>query len=338
MRGFITLRDFKNRLTFRDGGSGAFQRSFGGISAHYEGQWEKLKIQIGIESDRQRDERQRFNNLNGKIGDQTLNQTERFGSTAIFAFTEWHPLSILTLTGAIRQDWLVLSVSDLFLKDGNQSGMRNYSRFNPAVGFSVKASSSLFFYGNYTTGFETPTLNELSANPLQTGGFNPELQPQASENLEIGVKYRFFPKNQAELSLFHINLKNESVGYRLAATDTRTYFRNAGTGQRRGAELAVNTQISEWLNVLVNYTFSDFYYKKYEVNGADFSGKTTPATPKHVFFSELRWEHSSSVFAIVQIRAVDKMFADDANTIISKDFWTAGFRAGFSWLKTGSSF
>ncbi|NJN39040.1 MAG: hypothetical protein HC790_10480 [Acaryochloridaceae cyanobacterium CSU_3_4] len=32
------------------------------------------------------------------------------------------------------------------------------------------------------------------------------------------------------------------------------------------------------------------------------------------------------------------MFADDANTIISKDFWTAGFRAGFSWLKRGQVF
>ena len=68
-------------------------------------------------------------------------------------------------------------------------------------------AENINLYGNYSTHFETPTLNELSNNPdpSSNGGFNSELNPQYAKNIELGVK-GFFNKNLfIEMAAFKID-------------------------------------------------------------------------------------------------------------------------------------
>ena len=334
IRGFLTKRSFDNRLAFRNGGIGQIERLFGGGAVQYEFQTAKLKTQIGIETDKQGDDRRRFNNLNGTRDSLTLDQTETFGSVGSFIFSEWRPTAKWQFSTALRYDWVNLEAKDKFLNDGNQSGSRSLGRFNPSVGVFFKATPSVFLYGNVSSGFETPTLNELSANPSNTGGFNPDLNPQQSINYEIGSKFRVSPKFKGEIALFHIDLTNESVPYQLPAS-RRTFFRNAGNSQRNGVELSLNSQLHEWISATVNYTFSDFTYKNYEVSGTKLDGNRQPALPQHLLFGELRVEQTNSAFLILQGRYVSALFADDANKFMDSDYATFNARLGFTKLWRG---
>ena len=43
------------------------------------------------------------------------------------------------------------------------------------LGYNFKLSNNINIYGNYSSGFQTPTTNELSNNPIEEGGFNEKL-------------------------------------------------------------------------------------------------------------------------------------------------------------------
>jgi iron complex outermembrane recepter protein len=335
IRGFVTKRSFANRLAFKAGGVVEIDRTFGGGGIQYEFQTAKFKTQIGIETDRQNDFRKRFDNNNGTKDKLAFEQTEQFGSVGSFIFSEYRPHQKWQISTALRYDLVNLGAKDHFLNDGNQSGDTTFRRLNPSLGVVFKATPSVSLYGNASFGFETPTLNELSANPSNTGGFNPNLNPQQSINYEIGSKFRLSPKFQGEIAFFHIDLTNESVPYQLAAFPGRTYFRNAGTSQRNGIELALNMPFHEWFSATVNYTFSDFTYKNYEVNGVKLDGNRQPALPQHLLFGEFRMEQSSSLFLILQGRFVSSVFTDDANKFTDKDYTTFNARLGFTRLFRG---
>lgn len=187
-RTFLTNRDFANRLAFQGGGWVEFQRSFGGAGITYAYTSGPYRSQLGLEWNDQRDDRQRYNNDNGKRGNQTFDQIEKFRSTGAFWLNELALGKKLTLTAATRYDALRLSAEDAFLTDGNQSGEQNFGRFNPSVGAVFVASKWANIYANVASNFETPTLTELSANPSNLGGFNPDLNPQRSLNYELGTK------------------------------------------------------------------------------------------------------------------------------------------------------
>jgi iron complex outermembrane receptor protein len=343
IRGFMTQRDFDNRLAFTSGGWVEFDRLFGGGGVAYTFKTQKYQSQIGFDLDNQADDRRRFNNGNGQKGNLTLEQTETFRSLGLFWLHEWQPIDRLSLTAAMRLDRIKLSVKDKFLNDGDQSGGQTFNPLNPSFGFSYRVlslsaekmqnrptSKGLFLYGNMATNFETPTLNELSANPTNLGGFNPDLKPQTSVNYELGLKGDVAAKLQASLAVFQINLRNELVPYQITNQIGRTFFRNAGQSTRRGIEVAAMTQILRGLFLTTNYTYSDFRYKNYEVNAVRFDGKYQPALPKHLIFSELRYAYRDRLWAVVQMRAVSRLYVNDANTVSEAPYTTLALRFAYT--------
>jgi iron complex outermembrane recepter protein len=330
LRAFATGRDFENRLAFRNGGWVEFERLFGGGNATYLFEGAKYRAQLGLESNNQRDKRRRFNNLDGKKGEPTFEQTERYDNLGAFWLNEFSPSSQWIFTAAARFDAIRLRVADRFLNDGDQSGTRAYERFNPSFGLVFLPAPVLSLYANLATNFETPTLNELSANPGNLGGFNPNLKPQESVNGEIGAKIRATSRLGLDLALFQIDLRNEFVPYQLADAPGRTFFRNAGKSRRRGIETALNLQIAKGLALTMNYTFSDFRYTDYESAGTRFDGKRLPALPRHLIFGALQWTHRAGFYAVAQVQRQSRIFANDANTAGDPAYALFSLRGGFS--------
>ncbi len=327
---FFTTRDFSSRLPFKNGGWVALQRNFGGGNAVYAFTAPKYRSQLGIDMGTQRDLRRRFNNDNGEKTEQTFDQTERFAGIGAFWINEWKPLSQLLLTAATRMDAVQLRVKDRFLSDEDQSGQRSFQRLSPTLGVLFKATPQLAFYANVATNFETPTLNELSANPQQTGGFNSDLSPQKSVNYELGIKFLQGEKWQIDLAIFQVDLRNELVPYQLATTPGRTYFRNAGRSQRRGIEAFLQYKPIKNLTFLSNYTFSNFKYTNYEASGTRLDGNRQPAIPLHRVFAALQWERAAGLFCVAQIQAQSHSFVNDANTIKDKGYTLVSVRGGYT--------
>jgi iron complex outermembrane receptor protein len=178
--------------------------------------------------------------------------------------------------------------------------------------------------------FETPTLNELSANPSNLGGFNPDLKPQESVNAEAGVKMRISPKINFDVALFQIDLQNELVAYQLASAPGRTFFRNAGKSRRKGLELALNARISKGLMLNLNYTYSDFRYEDYTVQGTRFDGNRQPAQPRTLAFGALQWGHSSGFYAVAQVQYQSSLYVSDLNTLKAPGHTLCALRSGFT--------
>ena len=333
LRGFATARDFDNRLAFQSGGTVEINRVFGGGGAQYEFKDKLLnrpyRTQVGLDMDKQRDHRLRFNNDNGKKGAQTFDQNEKFGSIGAYWLNEWHFLEKLYLIVSTRYDKVNLAVEDKFLTDGDQSGSLPLTRFSPLAGLTFKISPRLFTYINANSNFEAPTLNELSANPSNTGGFNPDLKPQKAISYEWGIKAKVGEVLTLETALFQIDLTDEFVPYQLPQFVGRTFFRNAGKSKRNGVELGINYAILPELSFTANYTYSNFKYLNYTSGTLNYAGNRQPGIPQHTAYSELRWLSKRGISVLAQVRHASEIFANDANTVKNPAYTLVILRGGY---------
>ena len=336
-RAFTTFRNFSSKLPVNSSGLVEFERLFGGGGVQYEFKTPFLshpyRMQVGLDIDRQRDYRQRFNNINGVKGTQVLEQNEKFQSVGAFWLHEWQLFQVnkseLLLTASGRFDKVKLAAEDKYLSDGDQSGSIPLSRFSPLAGLVYKINPSVSTYMNFSSSFETPTLNELSSNPSNTGGFNPDLKPQKALTYEVGIKTQIAQKLSVDAALYYIDLKDEFVSYQLTQFPGRTFYRNAGKSQRKGFELGAAWNVRSDVIFYANYSYSDFKYQDFQQGTVNFKGNRQPGIPQNMAYIEGRWEHKSSLTVVAQARFIGKMYANDANTFDNKAYTVAILRGSY---------
>ena len=327
---WLSNRDFANRLPFGFGGIVEFDRTFTGLNINYQllrGTAFGLpyRLKIGIDLQNQADDRMRFMNDNGVKGNMTLDQKEEFLSFGSFIIQELSLSDKLTAMLGLRYDAVRLKATDNFLSNGDQSGESNLNSFNPTFGLVYSASEAVNIYGNISTNFETPTLNELSNNPSGLGGFNPDLQPQKATNYEIGIKGIVNNKLRYELALFAIDVKDEIVSFELEDFPDRDFFRNAGSTDRRGFEGSLTYNLARGLNAFLNYTYSDFKYDEF----LDFGGNFLPGIPKHNTFFALNYSRNEGLFGSLQVRSIGELFAKDDNSVTVDGFTVVNLKLGY---------
>ncbi len=327
-------RDFNNRLPFKDGGQVAIQRLYtgGGMSYLFS---DKIlggidyRLRTGVDVDYQADDRQRYDNLRGTQGDLTFDQLETFFSLGAYAVNELAFTRNFSATLTLRFDALQLGADDAFLSDGDDSGQLDYQQVNPSLGLSYRVNRLLNLYGNVSTSFETPALQELSANPDGGGGFNPNLTPQRAINYEVGTKGLLGDRLRYSVAAFFIQVESELVPFELAAFPDREFFRNAGSSDRLGAEFYLMAEPVRGLTVTGSYTFQQFTYDQYEANDRNFSGNFLPAIPQHAGYLGLRYGHSSGFYLNGWARLVGSMYADDANEALVDAYRVVNLRTGW---------
>lgn len=350
-RTFYTVRHLQNRLAILANGYGDLKRTYYGVSLGYQLK-EKIatatyRLKVGLDIDNQVDTRQRFSYLKTIKDSVTqyvpdklvLNQLEAFKSVGVYALQELQPTDKLLLSLCVRYDDLDLKATDNYLTDGNQSGGRHFTKINPMLGINYELLPNTSVYANYASTFESPTLNELSNNPTNIGGFNGDLQPQTAHSLEIGLKGQITEGVYLDVALFRIQTENDVVPYQIAGQTGKTFYRNAGKTLRRGVELGFNCQITRHLTAYLTHTFSDFIYKIYSVstinNTAIYDGKLLPGIPKTNTQLELRYAHPKGFFASFIGRNMSEVFANDANTASATDYSVFNCRLGHSFSMRG---
>jgi iron complex outermembrane recepter protein len=330
---FYTARDFSNRLAVLASGMIQFKRDFAGGSANYRYSNDfgniKYRFNVGLDVENQSDARTRYDNRNGIQGKLTLDQTEIYRTSGIFALQEIGFKDILTLTIGTRYDEIRTAVKDIFGADGDQSNHLSFEKASPMAGLSYQIAPASNVYANYSTSFETASLNELSNNPTGLGGFNADLKPTRAVNMELGVKSFLMNRFYVSAALFQIEATNELVPYQLAAFPNRTFYKNSGVTERKGIELGFTTRLYAGLTAIVNYTYSDFKYKSFLVGAVDYAGKNMPGLPQQTAYAELRYIRPSGLYLTGQYRYVDAQFADDANAVKVSGYSLVNFRAGY---------
>lgn len=330
LRGYSTWRDFENRLPFQNGGQAAFQRWFAGGGAQYDFLEKNWRFTTGVDLDRQADQRQRYDNLDGQRGQQSLDQQETFSSAGLYTLAEWMPAPRWTFSGGCRFDLVRLAVDDFFESDGLQSGHSNYQRASPWGGLVLRLHRQLHVYANMSTNFETPTLAELSARPDNSGGFNEDLRPQRTLSAEAGLRGQWPLGFAWEVACFRAVTQDELSPYELIDFPGRTFYRNAGKTQRQGLELALRWLPLRGLELGLNYTWVAFTYRQYETPAGNFSGRNLPGLPQHWGMAAVQYRHTSGIFSKIQVRYSGRFFADDANAVPVDAYVLANFRLGYS--------
>jgi iron complex outermembrane receptor protein len=332
--GWCILRDFENKLPFEAGGIVELRRVFFGQKLAYMFTHSLFgmpyRLSAGLDLEGQQDYRSRFDNLQGESGPEVFDQQESFYNAGAFLIQQLSPGEKWRINLGLRFDALLLKADDRFLGDGDDSGQQQYGRFNPIAGIGYSFSEGLNLYGNVSTAFETPALSELSANPTGGGGFNPDLQPQEALNVEIGTKgFIKKAKLRYELALFHIRLKNELVPFELADFPGRIFYKNAANSVRSGLEIGSGTYLGKGFYAFANYTYSHFEYRDYPLANGNLKGKALPGIPRHLGYLELRYFKTQGLFGLLQLRAMGRQFADDANSVAVDPYFTANARLGF---------
>lgn len=326
---YYTHRDFANKLPFEDGGQVAFERDFFGGGALYRFTGDRLQVAAGFDYDLQDDARENYDNLDGNRGPLSLEQDEQIESLGFFATASYALLETLTLSAALRQDYLEFEVDDAFTTDGDDSGQRSFDETSPTLGLIWEASPGLALFANAATSFETPTTTEL-ANP-DGGGFNPNLDSQTATSFELGIKGIGVFKERAmryELTAFQIDIEDALVPFEFEDSPGRDFYQNAGQGQRTGIEAALQIELLTNLTANFSYTWSDFEYDHFDSPGGDFSGNRLPGIPEHFGNIQINYKHEDGFFVRWNTRVTGSFYADDANADTIDAYTVSDLRLG----------
>ena len=319
---YYISRNFSNRLPFQSGGQVEFVRNFFGLSNLFSVKKNVFgflsNFSIGLDIESQIDYRERYNNLNGNQGEKIFKQDEIFLNQAFFIEQKINFSKNLNLILGTRYDKNIIKAIDKFLEDGDSSGDIDLSNLSPKIALVYSYNNKTLF-SNIASNFETPTLNEFSNNPNSSGGFNKELNPQFSNQLEFGI--RTFKKNFIyDISLFFIEIQNEFVPYEIDGLSGKTFYRNSGSSERNGFELSYTLKFWNSFKFYSAYSFSDFKYKKFILDDKNYSGNYTPGIPKQFFYTEIFTDYEKGMNFKIIFRMSDKIYVNDSNSNFSDSF------------------
>jgi len=305
--GFYSGRDFDAFLPFENGGVVDLNRSYGGQGsslAYDSGDW---NFQLGYDWASQNDHRQRYQNMQGVIGEQTLNQSEIFKGLGGYFIGEWHKNN-LRLNGGLRYDNNLLSVEDQFSSNGDSSDEMNLRALSPQIGFSYRLNAFSLF-GGYSSGYETPTLSELSATVDGDGGFNKNLDIQKARQIELGLRYQS-EKLQGSIVGYNIATKNDILPYESASFPSQTLYQNIGETRRTGIEWEINYKPIPRLSIRANYNRAANTFE----NG-NHEGMQLPGIAKD--FGQFSVSHEITEKITLNYRRIyrGELFANNDNTV-----------------------
>ena len=330
VRNYYVTRDFSNKLPFTNGGSVNIDREFYGFGMQYqfgESLPENFSLTTGFDTDRQDDDRKRFNNDSGKLGSMSFDQQEKVNSNGLFVQSRYD-VGNWSISSGIRYDEVKFDITDRFLSNGDDSGEIEFDAVSPSFGLNyVMENGSIFT--SISSSFETPTTTEL-ANPNASGGFNALLKPQEAKNIEIGYKS---VKNNIyhEIAVFNIDLNDELVPYELEEFPGRTFYSNVGKSSRKGVESLVSWSVKPNLTVDASYTYSDFSFDSFiDKNNKDFSGSKLPGLPESFAYFGIRFENENGLNMNFNLNYSGDLFANNANSVKVQAYTVSNFRLSYN--------
>jgi len=295
-----------------------------------------------------------YTNSGGNKGDDLQSEnTETQKNLGLFIENQYNILRgklYLLLSG--RYDKLDIINNDEIFAARNSE--RNFSRFTPKAALNYKLTPTVSIYTSYGFGFDTPSSAELENYPLSSNNgyttLNPDINPQTSGNFEIGIKGNVFNRGSKilkkalfEFTFFNTKVQDEIIPFIIS---DKVYYRNAAQTIRTGLECGVKIEPIERVDLICNYTFTNFKYDKYSALTFDSTGNfaetsyannMVPAVPQHLFNFILEGEpeiarHLEGLL-VFDCDYASRMFTDDKNTESTSPYFFANVMAGVNYTR-----
>jgi iron complex outermembrane receptor protein len=325
------------------GGVIDLERDYGGIDLRWTREHsDTLRWSAGVSIDTLGEDRRGYENFSGATlgvqGRLRRDERNRVRNVDQYLQAQWEPDPRWLLLAGIRNSRVSVRSNDRYIAPGNgdDSGAARYHALTPVLGATYRMRPDLNLYASYGQGFETPTLNELSYRPgtPAAAGFNFDLRPAKSDNVEFGVKTSIRDRVRLNLAAFHVDTSDELTI--LSSSGGRAVYRNAGETRRRGLEAAVEGNWPNGLGILLSWSLLDARYTTPFCSGACTpatqvaAGNRIPGVPRQTVFGELSWRDPASGMSMaLEALHVGKVFVDDTNSDAAPSHTLANLRISF---------
>lgn len=285
------------------GGVIELRRDFGGLDARLNWTFaENHELTVGWALETQRDDRRGHLSQAGVTGALKRDETNRARSSEPYAQWRWSPAPAWELLAGLRASRLRMDSHDRFLANGDDSGSRDFSGVHPVAGVAWRPVEGQVLRLSLGRAAESPTLTEL-AYRAQGTGFNTELRPQRSRQVELGWEHRDGDR-RVTLAAFHAETRDEiSV---LQSSGGRTVFTNAARTRRSGLE--ASAQLSLAAGWQLDLAATRLHTRVLS------TGRPLPGVPAAHGSAELRWQGKGGLDASLGVVARARLPADDAGT------------------------
>jgi len=234
-----------------------------------------------------------------------------------------------TVSASVNLNQTRYNYHDLFLSNGDQSGIQKFSPIiSPRLAFNWLYSEKIRFYSVISHGFSPPTLEET----LMPGGQrNPSIKPETGWNFELGSKGYLGKSIFYEITAYFMKVKNLLVAQRTGEDEYMGI--NAGSTNHPGLELKLDYRLFNkptWSSFfrmnanLTNYRFADFVS-----NGQDYSGNKLTGSPVSTSNWMFETRHVSGLFLNLHYQTVGRMPIKDDNSLFTDAYQLANFMAGY---------
>ncbi len=197
------------------------------------------------------------------------------------------------------------------LDNDNKFSMQDQGVFSPKAGLILSVlDDRLDFFANYGEGFALlPGFSEQAAFKQENW------DPQERTQYEVGIRSRPADWFKCELTAYRLETKKDFI-YDAVADE----YDNVGETTRDGIEAQVSFFAFDYGYLRADYAYVDAQYERYEINGADYSGKTLRGVPENIYNAEVGYDPPSGVGGRLVYHYEDGYFLDDAN-LYTSDSW-----------------
>ena len=322
---FISNRNFNGKIPEKNGGAIDLKRKYWGIGGNFLFKT-KLKTQIGFDIGNQNDRRKRYNNDTGIIGEQVLDQNEKFSNLGIYLVNKYN-LKRLSISSGLRYDMNKIILEDLFFSDGDSSGNITLNSFNPSLGFNYKLNERSRIFINTSSGFETPTLNEFSSSPIGTG-FNKNLKSQINMGFELGFSiFNTQKKSNIDVVYFRSITNDEILSYEDEKFPNQKFYNNAGKTERNGIEINGFYTLNRTV-ISSSYSLGNYVFKEFIENNLNYKDNKIPGIPNDVLTLNIEHKTKNELFLNLTFKNIGDIYANNSNNIKVDDFNTFNFKIG----------
>ncbi len=179
------------------------------------------------------------------------------------------------------------------LNNHSEYGSHFVYNVNPSFAFKTE-KGYLKVLTTYATSFITPSLTQLFGN----FGANPDLEPEDNRTIEGGLEYAMSDK--LRVSTVYFNRKEENFVF--YDNITGTYGNTLETIDAQGAEIELNWQPNDKIQLSSNYTFTER------------KGDAAIRLPKHKVNASLGYTFSKKTYASIDYKYTGQRFDTDFNT------------------------
>ncbi len=140
-------------------------------------------------------------------------------------------------------------------QDVNTFGSTSYGKFSPKLSLDYGINENTNVYVSYGKSFNPPILYQVYRFTEKGTIYrpNPSLEPEITDNWELGVKAKVAKKTDITADAFYAKTKDYIYAQTLA--DKSKQYQNVGDAKTHGFEIALNHHHSDAWTSYINYTW-----------------------------------------------------------------------------------